>query len=1259
MVFRMPAEDGGVDGAGVSFSPVNSDSNLADGADYLDIDADDDGIVDNIEAQTTAAYVAPSNTDSDGNGVDDNYDTNGTPITPTNTDATLTNSDAVPDYIDTDSDGDGESDTIEAYDTDDDGTADTTPAGADADGDGLDDNFDLIDLAANPTDNPTNNGQTAANPFPDTDSPGGEPNWREDIFPNITVTKVDTIDDGGDGRVDAGDTIDYVFTITNTGNVPLTNVTVTDPLVTVTGTPIATLAAGATDNTTFTASYTITQADIDNGSFQNEATVTGTDPNANDVSSLSDDPDDATDADGDADGNPDDATVTTITQEPDITVTKVDTIDDGGDGRVDAGDTINYVFTITNTGNVTLTNVAVTDPLVTVSGTAIATMAPGAVDNTTFTASYTITQADIDNGSFENEATVTGTDPNTNPVSSLSDDPDDATDADSDADGNPDDATVTTITQEPDITVTKVDTVDDGGDGRVDAGDTINYVFTITNTGNVTLTNVAVTDPLVTVSGTAIASLAPGATDNTTFTASYTITQADIDNGSFENEATVTGTDPNANDVSSLSDDPDDATDADGDADGNPDDATVTTITQEPDITVTKVDTIDDGGDGRVDAGDTINYVFTITNTGNVTLTNVAVTDPSVTVSGTAIASLAPGAVDNTTFTASYTITQADIDNGSFQNEATVTGTDPNANDVSSLSDDPDDATDADSDADGNPDDATVTTITQEPDITVTKVDTVDDGGDGRIDAGDTINYVFTITNTGNVTLTNVTVTDPLVTVSGTPIATMAPGAVDNTTFTASYTITQADIDNGSFQNEATVTGTDPNANDVSSLSDDPDDPTDADGDTDGNPDDATVTTITQEPGITVTKVDTLNDGGDGRVDAGDTISYVFTVTNTGNVTLTNVTVTDPLVTVSGGPINLAPGAVDNTTFTASYVITQADIDNGSFQNEATVTGTDPLTNPVSSLSDDPDDPTDADGDTDGNPDDATVTTITQEPDITVTKVDTLNDGGDGRVDAGDTISYVFTVTNTGNVTLTNVTVTDPLVTVSGGPIASLAPGAVDNTTFTATYVITQADIDNGSFQNEATVTGTDPNANPVSSLSDDPDDATDNDSDTDGNPDDATVTTITQEPGITLTKVDTLNDGGDGRVDAGDTISYVFTVTNTGNVTLTNVTVTDPLVAVSGGPIATLAPGAVDNTTFTATYVITQADIENGSFQNTATVTGTDPNANPISSLSDDPDDPTDNDSDTDGNPDDATVTTLPQVADVSLTKNSKQVNL
>ncbi|WP_340065329.1 choice-of-anchor L domain-containing protein, partial [Ascidiimonas aurantiaca] len=244
------AETGGVDGAGVSAVPVNTDASFTPGdtvQDYLDIDSDNDGIVDNIEAQTTAGYIAPSGNDVNQNGLDDNYDAS--PITPVNTDSTLTNSDTVPDYLDTDSDGDGESDTIEGYDTDDDGVADTLPANTDSDGDGLDNNFDVYDnTTIDSVANPTNNGQTATNPFPDTDSPGGDPNWREDISAGITVTKVDTLNDGGDGIADVGDTITYIFTVTNTGNVTLSGVNITDPAVTVSGGPVASLAPGAVDN---------------------------------------------------------------------------------------------------------------------------------------------------------------------------------------------------------------------------------------------------------------------------------------------------------------------------------------------------------------------------------------------------------------------------------------------------------------------------------------------------------------------------------------------------------------------------------------------------------------------------------------------------------------------------------------------------------------------------------------------------------------------------------------------------------------------------------------------------------------------------------------------------------------------------------------------------------------------------------------------------------------------------------------------------
>mgnify|MGYP000352509052 CR=1 FL=1 len=54
---------------------------------------------------------------------------------------------------------------------------------------------------------------------------------------------------------------------------------------------------------------------------------------------------------------------------------------------------------------------------------------------------------------------------------------------------------------------------------------------------------------------------------------------------------------------------------------------------------------------------------------------------------------------------------------------------------------------------------------------------------------------------------------------------------------------------------------------------------------------------------------------------------------------LAGVTITDPLLTVAGGPINLAVGASDSGTFTGSYVLTQADIDRTYLQNTALASG--------------------------------------------------------------------------------------------------------------------------------------------------------------------------------------------------------------------------------------------------------------------------------------------------------------------------------
>ncbi|HWP25070.1 MAG TPA: VWA domain-containing protein [Xanthobacteraceae bacterium] len=210
------------------------------------------------------------------------------------------------------------------------------------------------------------------------------------------------------------------------------------------------------------------------------------------------------------------------------------------------------------------------------------------------------------------------------------------------------------------------------------------------------------------------------------------------------------------------------------------------------------------------------------------------------------------------------------------------------------------------------------------------------------------------------------------------------------------------------------------------------------------------------------------SDGGDEVDAAGDVIHYTITVANTGNVTLTGVTVTDPLLGTLTGPSgdtdlddNLDVG--ETWTYTGSYTVTQADIDNnGNY-----------------------DDPEDEDEDNDGvirnvatadsdqtgeDTDDATVPVV-QSPGLNIVKTVSgitnpdESDGGDEVDEAGDVIHYTITVANTGNVTLTNVTVTDPLLGTLTGPSGDTdLDGNLDvgeTWTYTGSYTVTQADIDN------------------------------------------------------------------------------------------------------------------------------------------------------------------------------------------------------
>lgn len=266
-------------------------------------------------------------------------------------------------------------------------------------------------------------------------------------------------------------------------------------------------------------------------------------------------------ATGDSPGGTDDVTATadeTVDVEdadPQLVVTK--TADDTTDVAV--GQTVTYTYTVENTGNITLTNVGLSDShegtgaapvpgsetLTTDAGTsgdstdAAAdgtwdTLAPG--DIVTWTASYTVTAADLANqtdNDIDNTVTASATPAAGTLGGTLTAD-----------------ETVDLVNQNASLSVTKV--ADDDTD--VVVGQVITYTYTVTNDGNVPVTNITLGDNVTAGSGTAPTPSGEtlltdngtlgdstdaaadgswdtlGVGDSITFTGTYTVTQDDVDN---------------------------------------------------------------------------------------------------------------------------------------------------------------------------------------------------------------------------------------------------------------------------------------------------------------------------------------------------------------------------------------------------------------------------------------------------------------------------------------------------------------------------------------------------------------------------------------------------------------------------------------------------------------------------------------------------------------------------------------------------------
>ena len=265
----------------------------------------------------------------------------------------------------------------------------------------------------------------------------------------------------------------------------------------------------------------------------------------------------------------------------------------------------------------------------------------------------------------------------------------------------------------------------------------------------------------------------------------------------------------------------------------------------------------------------------------------------------------------------------------------------------------------------------------------------------------------------------------------------VAPGA--EVTATATYTVTEQDIVNGTFTNNVTVTFS--GVDDKFTGTDTVDELEDA------------------NPHMTITK--TTVGAEEGHIyKLNDVINYKITATNDGNLTLTNVKVEDALtgnVGENAFTIDiLAPGEAQ--TFDVRYVVTENDVLEGKVINNATGTATDPT---------DPDEPK-----TPVTPGEKEDPIETPNPSLAVVKTSDKT----GVVKLGETITYTITVTNNGNVTINDIEVTDELTGNTGDNAFTIDRLAVGETKqFTATYTVTEDDILEGIIVNRATATGKDP----------------------------------------------------------------------------------------------------------------------------------------------------------------------------------------
>jgi uncharacterized repeat protein (TIGR01451 family) len=790
-----------------------------------------------------------------------------------------------------------------------------------------------------------------------------------------------------------GETITYTYQVTNTGAISLTDIVAADDRLGAISLVSDTLEPGQT--TVGTATYTVQASDLP-GPLVNSVAVTSTSapPSSAEVTGT-------------------DSESVNLTYTAGISITK-----EPASQTIPENGTATFTITVANTGDVTMTNVAVTDDLAPdCNRPALGTIPAGG------TIPYTCTRTSVP-VDFTNVATATGTSPLGDVRTATG-------------------SAFVNVLQAA-LTITKTPSSQ-----MIPENGTAAFTITVANTGDVTVSPITVTDVLVPGCSYNISSLDPGE-ESSPHTCALAAVMAD-----FTNVATVTGASPLG-------------------------DAPIVGATAFVDVIHPALAIVKEPASQMIPENGTATFTITVANTGDVAMTNVVVTDDLVSgCTNTELDDLPAGGS-----TTPYTCTLAAV-TVDFTNVATATGTSP-LGDVQTTT-------------------GTALVDVIHPSLIITK-----EPASQAIPENGTATFTITVANTGDVTMTNVAVTDdPAPDCNRPALGTIPAGG------TIPYTCTRTNVP-ADFTNVATATGTSP-LGDVRTAT----------GSAFVNVLQAALA-ITKEPASQMIPQD-------------GTVTFTITVANTGDVDMTGVVVTDDLATDCNRPALGTILAGGTIPYTCTRTNVPAD-----FTNVVTASGTSTL------------------GDTRIVTDSALVDVI--HPALSIVK-----EPASQMIPQDGTAVFTITVANTGDVTMTNVAVTDDLAPDCNRPVLGtiLVGGTIP---YTCTRTNVPAD-----FTNVATATGTSPLG-------------------------DAQVVTGTAlvdviHPTLVITKEPVSQ-----MIPQDGTATFTITVANTGDVTMTGVVVTDDLVSDCNTTLGDIPAGG-SASPYTCALSSVAAD-----FTNVATATGTSP---------------------------------------------------